>query len=615
MPRPGDVIGGRYRIENVLGEGGFAAVFKATDSRTGKAFAVKVLDPLMSRRDEFRQRFFLEVSNSSKLNHVNTIQVSDQGETDTGCLYLVMELLDGKSLDDLLHERGPMPAHLVHSVAIQALRSLREAHELGILHRDIKPANIMLVNHTDNIDDFFVKVLDFGIAKSMDGSEDAALTSTGQVMCSPHYVAPERIVDHDTYPSSDLYSLGVSMVEMLEGTPPYQGENSIQLVMLHARMDSPVPMKESTRNSPLGPVLEKVTAKDYSARYQSAQEMIDALREIDFSQPHAIVAPPPKEDDSGGILQYWPIAVLFLIVLGVGLLLWPLLKPTGADTTQTQSEAVQTSSSTAAVSDEASAVSDEIDPDDDAAALGLAEDDSDIEGAHSYKLTSSPAGARVYINDKYVETTPWNFEEHNLQSPPFTLKLSLDDGREVTRSIDVLDELKTLHIAFPSASDGTTGSTPSGRDKATTPRSSSSSKPAQPSSRPSAPTQTVPDTPATTQPKAPSPGTSAPEEPAPTQPAQPSSGSSAPTQTAPDTPATTQPQAPSSGTSAPEKPAPSKPAPEKPSSSKPAPEPSAPANEPKEDSKPPAPSEDLLEKIRKSGGGYGSSRPSGGYVK
>lgn len=571
MPRPGDVLGGRYRIENVLGEGGFAAVFKATDARTGKAFAVKVLDPLMSRRDEFRQRFFLEVTNSSKLNHVNTIQVSDQGETDTGCLYLVMELLDGKSLDDLLHERGPMPANLVHSVAVQALRSLREAHELGILHRDIKPANIMLVNHTNDIEDFFVKVLDFGIAKSMDGSEDAALTSTGQVMCSPHYVAPERIVDHDTYPSSDLYSLGVSMVEMLEGTPPYEGENSIQLVMMHARMDSPLPMKESTRNSILGPILTKATSKNYKERYQSAQEMIDALREIDFSQPNAIVSPPPPQKTSTGILQYWPIAVLFFIVLAVGLLLWPLLGPQDTDTdapvAQTSSEAVE------APADGAEPTED-IDPDDDAAILGLAEDSPDVDGSPIYRLSSTPSGARIYINDNYVETTPWDFEEHNLHEPPFALKLTLDDGREVTRTIESLGQLTSLNIQFPSKAADTTGAKPTRIDETQKPRPTSSK-----------PTiaQTKPDKPTPTQPKeqAPVASTPTPEKPAP---------KPAPTQPMPEQPAP--------------KPAPTRPAPEKP----------APA-QPKEE--PPASdaAEELMEKLRKGSGGYGGAKPSGGYVK
>lgn len=578
MPRPGDVLGGRYRIDSVLGEGGFAAVFKATDARTGKAFAVKVLDPLMSRRDEFRQRFFLEVSNSSKLNHVNTIQVSDQGETDTGCLYLVMELLDGKSLDDLLHERGPMPAHIVHSVAIQALRSLREAHALGILHRDIKPANIMLVNHTDDVQDFFVKLLDFGIAKSMDGTEDAALTSTGQVMCSPHYVAPERIVDHETYPSSDLYSLGVSMIEMLEGTPPYEGENSIQLVMMHARMDSPLPMKESTRNSPLGAIIEKVTAKDYGDRYQTAQEMIDALRAIDFSKPHAVVPPPPAEETSGGILQYWPVALLFFIVLGVGLLLWTLLN---SDETSDDARADTTDAKMVDVSAQDTESTHDIDPDDDDAVLGLVEDNLAVGDSPIYTLTSTPSGARIYIDDTYVETTPWSFEEHNLDAPPFSLKLTLDDGREVTRTIETLSELQNLSIAFSSPS----SDTPARSN--TAPKPPSTRAPRRPSSAAQAPADT------------PTPKASAPSD----------SASPSGTQNDVPTTSTTEPEEPAPATPRP-KPTPAKPAPTKPTPAKPAP----PKEEPKAPT--PDPSQELLEKLRQGGsGGYGGAKPSGGYVQ
>ncbi len=287
MPRPGDLVGERYRIEGLLGEGGFAAVFKAYDTSTSGMVAVKVLDPLMSRRDEFAQRFHREIQTVAQLTHPNTISITDKGETNKGgltsCLYLVMELLDGDALDTLIEERGPMPPHLVQAITEQVLRSLREAHNKQIFHRDIKPANIFLMK-TEDRDEVFVKVLDFGIAKSMDGTESAKLTSTGQVMCSPHYVAPERIAEHLTIAASDIYSLGISMIEMLEGAPPYEADNPLQLVMKHAHPNEPVPMAPSTRNGPLGDIIARATDKNWRTRYQSTQEMLDDLKALEGRQ-------------------------------------------------------------------------------------------------------------------------------------------------------------------------------------------------------------------------------------------------------------------------------------------------------------------------------------------
>jgi serine/threonine protein kinase len=278
MPSPGDTLKGRYVIREPLGEGGFAVVYRADDTTTGAQVAVKVMDPVMSRRDELAQRFLREVETVSRLRHHHTIKVSDKGETDNGCLFLVMELLEGTPLDTLIEKQGKLQPERVRQIAIQTLKSLSEAHSQGIIHRDLKPANIFLVDVVGEDDDF-IKVLDFGIAKSLD-DEDAALTSTGQVMCSPHYVAPERVADHVTVPASDLYSLGVMMIELLEGETPYDASTPIQIVLQHARVDSPVPMKEETAKGPLGPIITRAVEKRYAQRYQSARDMLSALQEL-----------------------------------------------------------------------------------------------------------------------------------------------------------------------------------------------------------------------------------------------------------------------------------------------------------------------------------------------
>ncbi len=191
MPRLGTVVGRRYEVQTVLGEGGFAVVYAAYDARTKAKVAVKVLDPIMSRRNEFASRFIREVETVSQLRHHNSISIFDAGETENGCLFLVMELLDGQSLDVLIEREGALPAERVGHIASQILKSLQEAHSNGIIHRDLKPANVFIANVAGERD--YVKVLDFGIAKSIDESQDSSLTATGQVMCSPHYVAPERV--------------------------------------------------------------------------------------------------------------------------------------------------------------------------------------------------------------------------------------------------------------------------------------------------------------------------------------------------------------------------------------------------------------------------------------
>ena len=326
MPRPGTIVGDRYEIRDVLGEGGFAVVYRALDVRTKAEVAVKVLDPLMSRRNEFASRFMREVETVSRLRHHNTISVYDAGETDQGCLYLVMELLEGKPLDEILDQAGRLPAPRVKRIGIQILKSLQEAHAKGIIHRDLKPANVFVADVAGESD--YVKVLDFGIAKTLDEGQDASLTATGQVMCSPHYVAPERIKEHLTLPASDLYSLGVMLIELLEGAPPYTGDTPMMLAVKHLQPE-PVPLGEHARRAPFAHVLERAVAKSVDERYTNALEMLDALTSttapldapaptVALSDSAPLDAPPARRRRVAPLL-----AVLALAALGVaaGLLL------------------------------------------------------------------------------------------------------------------------------------------------------------------------------------------------------------------------------------------------------------------------------------------------------
>lgn len=280
MPKVGEIIGDRYRVDSILGEGGFAVVFKCHDQRTHTDVAVKVLDPMMSSRADFKARFDREVKTVSSLRHHHTIKIFDNGSTERGCAFLVMELLKGSDLDGIIEKGGPMDPARVQRITIQILKSLHEAHSKSIVHRDLKPANVFIADIPGETD--YVKVLDFGIAKSQEEGQDKNLTATGQIMCSPDYVAPERVVQSLTFPSSDLYSLGIMMIEMLEGKLPYKGETPIAVALQHARVDSPVPIDPQVEHGPLGPIVRKAVAKDYSERYQSAEDMLADLIAVRF---------------------------------------------------------------------------------------------------------------------------------------------------------------------------------------------------------------------------------------------------------------------------------------------------------------------------------------------
>ncbi len=203
-----------------------------------------------------------------------------------------MELLEGRPLDVVLDTEGRLPPERVRKIALQILKSLQEAHSKGIIHRDLKPANVFLADLAGETD--YVKVLDFGIAKTLDDSQDTSLTATGQVMCSPHYVAPERIKDHLTVAASDVYSLGVMMVELLEGKPPYEADSPMMLAVKHLSAE-PVPLGESTRAAPFAGVVQRACAKPLDERYSTALEMMEALSS---AQTTAVTPLPPVDTNT-----------------------------------------------------------------------------------------------------------------------------------------------------------------------------------------------------------------------------------------------------------------------------------------------------------------------------
>lgn len=275
IPEIGETIVGRYRLVRLIGEGGFASVFEAVDTRASGRVAIKVLRPEKSLEANFANRFRQEVRLVRQLKHPNTIKVSDTGTCETGCLFLVMEYVTGTRLDDFVERNAPLGPVRVMKITEQILKSLAEAHEKGIIHRDLKPGNIM-IGHVAGEDDF-VKVLDFGVAKALEPTGPQVKTQTDAVFCTPRYAAPELLKARGVSPASDVYSLGLIMLEMLTGQPVINEPTDADIIAVQLS-PAPIPIPTPIAPTPLGGVLAQATAKPAKKRYANASEMLDDLR-------------------------------------------------------------------------------------------------------------------------------------------------------------------------------------------------------------------------------------------------------------------------------------------------------------------------------------------------
>ena len=265
----GRVFADRYRLEEFVGKGGMALVFRATDLRTGHDVAVKVLRPELVKDQEFLERFRREALAASKMSHHNIVNLLDVGEED-GYRYLVIEYMRGRTLKDIIQEKGRLPEPVAGQIAIRILSALQHAHDNGIIHRDIKPQNV-LVNAEG-----LVKVADFGIAR-VAGSN--TLTKGDNVMGSVHYFSPEQARGDDVTAASDIYSVGVVMYEMLTGKVPFDGDTPVSIALQHI---SAPPVPPSQIADGISPAMEQVVltamSKDMRSRYHDAADMARAIR-------------------------------------------------------------------------------------------------------------------------------------------------------------------------------------------------------------------------------------------------------------------------------------------------------------------------------------------------
>ena len=237
----GKTVDGRYQVMELIGEGGMGKVYLAEHVEIGKRVALKVLHPSYSRMPDLVERFRREARAASKIGHPNIVDVTDSGTTSDGSVYFVMEYLEGVELGSVIEREGAIDIARALKISSQICRALAAAHAQGIVHRDLKPENVFLITRDGAAD--VVKVLDFGIAKTTEAeaARERRLTSPGMAMGTPEYMAPEQAAGRPADARCDVYALGAIMYEMTTGTPPYSGDNFMEILTKKATQDPPPP--------------------------------------------------------------------------------------------------------------------------------------------------------------------------------------------------------------------------------------------------------------------------------------------------------------------------------------------------------------------------------------
>ena len=338
FPDPGQIFADRYRVEVLLGSGGFSRVYLATQLDVDRKVALKLLRPPIdhgtpdqqrARLDTMATRFRREARMLSQLRSPTTITMYDYGQTPDGLLFMVLEYIDGESLAELVEREGAISAARVARILQQTLWGLQEAHAQGMLHRDIKPANIMVYSHMGVQDQ--VKLLDFGIVKKLDseatGTQD--LTDDSTLIGTPRYMSPEYIRGDEVGPNSDLYSLGLVAYELATGTRAIQADSSIQIISQHLQPTSFLLPPDAMLPEGLRQIINAMMRKDPAERYQSAEDVLHDLSAVlptlseqqgrGASLVLSAPAPAPAEAGSGRRAAMLGVAGLLAIVaLGMG---------------------------------------------------------------------------------------------------------------------------------------------------------------------------------------------------------------------------------------------------------------------------------------------------------
>ena len=329
------ILAGRYVLVEQIGIGGMAIVYRAIDRNTGHSVAVKVLKPEFNRDAEFVSRFQREAEAASKMTHHNIVNLLDVG-MDGENRYLIMEYVKGQTLKEVIRQKGRLTAPVAAQITIRILSALQHAHQNGIIHRDIKPQNILV--HADG----HIKVADFGIARMANSS---TLTKGDSVMGSVHYFSPEQAQGKGTDVTSDLYSVGVTLYEMLTGRVPFDGDSPVAIAMQHLHA-APEPIRRYAPEVPeaICHVCMKAMEKSPQYRYRSAREMAAELRmalegRVNDMKPRLVenltpvqTTPPPerkaqvrqttgRNKKTGAPIRWWIMTAVVTMVVLYGLYL------------------------------------------------------------------------------------------------------------------------------------------------------------------------------------------------------------------------------------------------------------------------------------------------------
>ncbi|MGB7819188.1 MAG: Stk1 family PASTA domain-containing Ser/Thr kinase, partial [Ornithinibacter sp.] len=282
-----NLLGGRYEVGELLGRGGMAEVHQGYDARLGRQVAIKMLRSELARDHTFVTRFSREAQSAAGLNHASIVAVYDHGEdnlTQAGGAtvkvpYIVMEYVDGRTLREVLTERGQIPPNEAVKTMEGVLDALAYSHRMGIVHRDIKPANVMITA------DGTVKVMDFGIARAL-ADANATMTQTQAVVGTAQYLSPEQAQGQTVDARSDLYSAGCMLFELLTGRPPFQGDSPVSIAYQHVGED-PVPPSRFAEavSEDLDAVVLHALAKPRDARYQDANQFRTDLQAVRLGRP------------------------------------------------------------------------------------------------------------------------------------------------------------------------------------------------------------------------------------------------------------------------------------------------------------------------------------------
>ncbi len=326
---PGQLIGGRYRLRHQIARGGMAEVWEAGDDVLGRSVAVKVLLPELAADPSFLERFRREAIAAARLAHPNIVATYDTGvdvSVEGGLAFIVMELVDGRTLKDVLVDRGPLDSPEATTIAAQVAGALHYAHQAGIVHRDVKPANILLCP------DGRVKVADFGIAKAalvgaVGAGADWDLTGTGMVVGTAKYLSPEQFEGKPVDRRADVYALGVVLYEMLCGRAPFVGNTDMAIGIQHVDKKPLNPRQvRAGIPRPLEAVVLKAMAKSADDRYPTAAALQSALLSVDTRSDDAVPMIVREDTPPHGVPQTfaqsersWMVPTVLIVVVAVTL--------------------------------------------------------------------------------------------------------------------------------------------------------------------------------------------------------------------------------------------------------------------------------------------------------